>query len=109
MSGASGRNRFDRRDEERDQKDEELERLRRLVRDLELQARGRHQRKDHGERRERSASVRDHYGAGSHQSGSYRHQDRSREYANRDSISPEEKRPRNAAMDAMSRALRRVT
>ena len=41
MSGASGRNRFDRRDEEHDQRDEELECLCRLVRDLELQARGR--------------------------------------------------------------------
>ena len=91
MSGASGRNRFDRRDEERDQKDEELERLRRLVKDLELQARGRHQRRDHEERRERSASVEDHYGAGSHQSRSYRHQDLSREYADRDLISPKER------------------
>ena len=41
MSGVLGRNRFDRRDEEHDQRDEELECLCRLVRDLELQARGR--------------------------------------------------------------------
>ena len=41
MFGALGCNRFDRRDEELEQKDEELEHLQRLVRDLELQARGR--------------------------------------------------------------------
>ena len=73
MSGASGCNHFDIRDEECDQRDEELERLCRLVRDLELQARGRYQRRDHGERRERSASVGDHHGARSHQSGSSQH------------------------------------
>ena len=47
MSGASGRNNFDRRDEELKQRDEELEHLRRLVSDLELEARGRRRRKDH--------------------------------------------------------------
>ena len=78
------------------------------MRYLELQARGRHQRRDHVEERERLASVGDHHGAGSHQSGSYRHRDRSREHANRDSISPKGRRPQNAAMDAMSRALRRT-
>ena len=108
MSSTSRRNRFDRRDEKHDQRDKELELLCRLVRDLELQARGRHWRKGHGEQRERSASVRDHHGPGSHQSGSYRHWDRSQEYADRDSISPEERRPRNAAMDAMSCALSRA-
>ena len=75
MSRASGHNCFDKKDEEHDQRDEELERLRRLVRDLEFQARGWHQRRDHGERRERLASVGDHQGARSHQSGSYRHRD----------------------------------
>ena len=49
MSGASGRNHFDRRDEELEQKDEELKHLCRLVRDLELEARGRHGRRDHKE------------------------------------------------------------
>ena len=94
MLGASGRNRFDKRDEEHNQRDEELERLHRLVRDLELQAKVRHQRKDHGEQRERSTSVGDHHGAGSHQSGSYQHRNRSWEYADQDSISPDERRPR---------------
>ena len=65
--------------------------------------------RDHGERWERSASVGDHHGAGSHQSGSYRHQDRSREYADRESTSLEERQPWNAAMDNMSRALCRPT
>ena len=41
MSGASGRNHFDRRDEELDRRIKELEHLCRLVRDLELEARGR--------------------------------------------------------------------
>ena len=44
-----GHDHFNRKDEELDQRDEELELLRRLMRDLELQARGRHQRRDHGE------------------------------------------------------------
>ena len=108
MFGASGCNRFDRRDEELEQKDEDLEHLQSLVRDLELQARGRRQRREHEERRERSDSVENHHGTGCHQSGSHRHQDRSREYTDWDSISPEERQPRNAAMDAMSRALRRA-
>ena len=90
MFGASGRNRFDRRDKELERRDEELDRLRRLVRDLELEARGRRWRKDHEERREGLASVGGRYGAWSYQFGSHRHQDRSREYADQDSI-PSEK------------------
>ena len=95
MSGASGHDCFDR-------KDEELERLHRLVRDLELEAGGRRQRRDHEEREEGLASVEGRYGAGSHQSSSHQHWNRSREYANRDLISPKEQQPRNAAMDTMS-------
>ena len=41
VSNASEHNRSDRRDEERDRRDKELECLRSLVRDLELEARGR--------------------------------------------------------------------
>ena len=66
MSGASGHNRFDKKDKELKRKDEELERLRRLVRDLELEVRGRHQRRDHEERGEGSASVKGCYRAWSH-------------------------------------------
>ena len=66
MSGASRHNRFDKRDEELKRKDEELERLRRLVRDLELEVRGRRQRRDHKERGEGSASVGGCYGVESH-------------------------------------------
>ena len=55
------------------------------------------------------ASVEDHRGVGSHQSRSHQHWDRSREYVDWDSISLEERRPRNAAMDTMSRALCRAT
>ena len=106
MFGASRCNHFNRRDEELEQRDEELERLRRLVRDLELQARGRRQIRDYEDRGERSTSVEGHREAGSHQSRSYRHRDRSREYANQDSISTEERRPRNVVTDAMSCALR---
>ena len=66
MSNASGRNCFDRRDEELKGRDEELERLYRLVRDLELEARGRRQRRDHEECEEGLTSVGDRYGARSH-------------------------------------------
>ena len=66
MSGASGHNCYDKRDEELKQRDEELECLRRLVRDLELEARGRHRRREHEERGEGSASVGGYHGVGSH-------------------------------------------
>lgn len=74
------------------------------MRDLELEARCRRWRRDRGEQEEGSASVGGHYGTESHQFGSHRHQDcsRSREYVDRDLISPEERRPQNVAMDAMS-------
>ena len=48
MFGALGCDRFNKRDEKLNQRGEQLECLRRLMRDLELQARGRRQRKDHG-------------------------------------------------------------
>jgi len=89
-------------------RDEELERLCRLVRDLKLEARGRCRRRDRKERADGSTSVRGGYGEVSHQSDSHRHRDRSREYADQDLISLEGRRPRNAAMDAMSQALCRV-
>ena len=95
LSGALGRESFDRRDEE-------LERLCRLVRDLELEARGKHQRRDYEEHAEGSANVGGHYKEGSHQSDSHRHRDRSWEYVDRDSISLEGQRPRNAAIGVMS-------
>lgn len=108
MSGALGRNRFDKRDEELERWDEELERLRGLVRDLKFEARGRPRRKDHEERGEGSVSVGGHYGAGSHQSESHQHWDRTWEYANWDSISLVERQPQNATMDAIGYALRQA-
>ena len=72
-----GHERFDRRDEE-------LEHLRRLVRDLELEARGRRRGRDHEEHADGSTSVGGGYGEGSHQSGSHRHWDPSREYVDQD-------------------------
>ena len=75
LSGASGHERFDR-------KDEKLECLHRLVRDLELEAKGKRRRRDREELAKGSANVRGGYGETSHQSSSHRHQDRSREYAN---------------------------
>ena len=66
MSGASRRNRFDRRDEELKRRVKELERLHRLVRDLKLETRGRRRRMDHKERGEGSANVEGRYGVGSH-------------------------------------------
>ena len=76
--------------------------------DLELEVRGRHRRRDHREREEVSTSVEGCYGTGSHQSRSYRHWDRWWEYTVRDSISSEEQQPRNVTMDTMSRALHRA-
>ena len=57
MSDALWRNNFNRRDKELKQRDEEMEHLCRLVRDLELEARGRHRRRDHEEREEGLTSV----------------------------------------------------
>ena len=128
MSGASRHGKFDERDEE-------LERLRKLVRDLELEARGRHRRRDQNNQKGGSASEGDRYGTRSNRSSSHRHRDRShlwdsrrhrdrshlreshqhrdhsrsREYADRDSNSPEERQPRNATIDVMSHALCRAT
>ena len=68
LSGASRREHFDMRDEE-------FERLRRLVRDLELEARGRRWRRDREEPAEGSTSVGGCYREGSYQSGYHRHRD----------------------------------
>ena len=86
MSGAFGHERFDRRDEE-------LEHLRRLVRDFELEVRGRRWRRDLEKHVEGSASVGGSYGESSHQSRSLRHRDWSWEYTDRDSILPEGRQP----------------
>ena len=116
LSGASGYAQFDERDKE-------LKLLRRLVRDLELKARGRHQKRDRDNRARGSISGGEHHGTGSNRSDSRQHRDlsnsqesrrhqehsRSREYADRGSDSPEERRPHNAAINAMSCALRRAT
>ena len=108
-----------------DDRDRELERLRRLVMDLELEARGRcqerncnlRQRRNRGEEgSSRSGTQR--FQNRSHSQESHRHsretrhhRDRSRShgYDDRGSESPEERQPHNAAMDAMSRALRMAT
>ena len=82
MLDASRHERFDRRDEE-------LERLRRLVKDLELEARGRRQKRNREEHTEGLGSVGSSNTEAPYQSGSHRHQDQSREYADRDSISQE--------------------
>ena len=62
MSNASRHERFDKRNEE-------LERLRRLVRDLELEARGRHRRRDREKHAKGSASVGGSYGEASINTG----------------------------------------
>ena len=64
MSGASGHGQFDERDKE-------LKWLRRLVRDLKLEARGRHQRRDQDNRERRSGNGENHYEIGSNQSSSH--------------------------------------
>ena len=58
ISSALGHGQFDERDGE-------LEQLRRLVRDLELEARGRHQRRGQDDRERRANSGGNRYGAGS--------------------------------------------
>ena len=80
------------------------------MRDLEFEARDRRRRRDCDDREEESTSRGGHYRVGSHQSGLHQHWEhsRSQEYADRDSVSPKGRRPQNAAMDAMSRALRRA-
>ena len=72
-----------------------------MVKDLELEVRGRCRRMNLKEHVEGSTSVGGSHGEASHQSGSHR----SREYRNEDLVSPERQRPQNAALDAMSRAL----
>ena len=101
MSGASEHKRYDWRDQE-------LECLHRMVRDFELEVRGRRQRRNREEHAEGSASVRGSLREASRQSGSHRSRDWSREYADRDSVSLEGQRPRNVALDAMSRALHKA-
>ena len=70
MLGASGYGQFDEREEE-------LERLHKLVRDLELEARGRRPRGNRDNQEGGSVSRGDRYRTRSNQSGSCRHRDHS--------------------------------
>ena len=94
--------------EHHDRRDQELERLRRLIRDLELEVRGRCQRRNHNESPEGSMSIRESHGEASRQSGYCQSRERSWEFADTESVSLEWHRHRSAAMDAMSHALHRV-
>jgi len=58
-----------------DERDEELERLRKLVRDLELEARGRHQKRDRDNQADRSMTRGDRYSTKSNRSSSHRYRD----------------------------------
>ena len=60
-----------------DERDEELEWLHRLVRDLELKARGRHQRRDRDDQERGVGSEGNRCGVGSNHSGSRPRRDRS--------------------------------
>ena len=73
-----------------------------MVRDFELEVRGRRRRRNYEEHVEGSASVGGSLGEASRQFGSHRSRDWSREYADKDLVSLEGQRPRNAALDAMS-------
>ena len=88
-----------------DRRDQELECLHRLVRDLELEMQGRRRRRNHNKSLEGSVSVGGNHGETSHQSGSRWSRERSRDFVDRESSSPERCRHRSVAMDAMSRAL----
>ena len=83
---------------------QDLECLRRLFRNLELEVRGRHQRRIRGEFLEGFVSVGGSCGEASHQSGSCRSRERSWDFVDRDSISPERHIHRSAAMDAIGSA-----
>lgn len=95
--------------EHHDRRGQELEHLRRLVRDLELKVQGRHRRWNHSESPKGSISVGDSHGETSHRSGSRRSRERSQDFTDGESVSPEQRRHRSAAMNAMSRALRKAT
>ena len=88
ISSASRHGHFDKRDEEH-------ECLHRLVRDLELEVRGRHWRREHDDQKEGSSSRGGRYGAKSHQSSSHQRRDCScsQDYANQDSDSLKEGQP----------------
>ncbi|KAL0010634.1 hypothetical protein SO802_005742 [Lithocarpus litseifolius] len=60
-----------------DERDQKLERLCRPVRDLELEARGRHRRRDRDDREGRSDSGGNYYGSGADQSSARRRWERS--------------------------------
>ena len=91
-----------------DRRDQELEHLCRLVRDLELKVRGRRRRRNRSESLEGLISMRGSHGEASCQFDSCRSRDRSRDFVDRDSVSSERCRPRNAAIDTMSCVLRRT-
>ena len=75
-----------------------------MVTDLELEVQGRRWWRNHDEHAEGSVSMRHNHGEASHQSSSHRSWD----YIDRDLATPEKRRPRNVALDAMSQALRRA-
>lgn len=77
----------DSRHERPDKRDEENEHLQRIVKELELEAQGKRQRRDHEEHTKGSVSIESGHREASHQFGSHRHKYQSQEYADRDSIS----------------------
>ena len=95
--------------EHHDRRDQELERLCRMVRDLELEVRGRRRWRNRDEHAKGSVSVKGSHREASHQSGSHCSRDQSRDYVDRGSVSPKGRRPQNAALGAMSWALHRAT
>lgn len=70
-----------------------------------MEVQGRLQRRNHGESPEGFSNIGESRGELSHQSGSRRSKERSREFAERFSISLKQHRHRSVAMDAMSHAL----
>lgn len=82
--------------EHRDRRDQEIERLRRMVRNLEIEVRGICRRRNRDEHAEGSVSIGGSHGEASRQSSSHWSRDRSWDYIDRDSASPERRRPLNA-------------
>lgn len=91
-------------------RDCEMESLQRQIRELELEMKGRRLRKNLEETSHGHDSTTRHTGGSSHQGHSGLSRDRSNESRGRISLSPRRERHEhsNAALDAMSQALRRV-
>ena len=94
--------------EQYDRRDQELECLCKQVINLKLEVQGRCRRRNRGESPKDFSNTGESRGEFYHQSGSHQSRERSCEFADRLSNSPNQHKHHSAAMDAMSWALQRV-